>query len=103
MIIVHLSFKLKAFIFSCCGRPGRSEWAEHLRNVWWELAYASHVIAFGIMVAFALLIRIDVFWPTLFTWGLYFLDRFLGIRSAVRFRTPILVGEGKSSYIVDSG
>lgn len=103
MILLHLIVKLKAFIFSSYGGSSDSEWLDHLRNIWWELASVSHVIAFSIMVAFALFIRFDVFWPALFTWGFYFLDRFIGIIRAARFRTPILIGNGKSSYVVDSG
>ena len=46
-----------------------------LDHFWWEVALTVHVLGFLIVLTMALQARFDVFWPVLFGWVPYFLDR----------------------------
>ena len=46
-----------------------------LRQYWWEVCYYLHVFVAWFSIVVALYARFEVFWPTIFGWGLYFADK----------------------------
>jgi hypothetical protein len=105
LVLAHLIVKFRAVSnqlpswIGCLAR--KDEGPQLFQRFWWEIAYASHATAFSVVLAFTLVIRFEVFGSALFTWALYFIDRFLGLRAACRNSADIVVHtKGLSSYVV---
>jgi len=79
---------------------GAAMWAAFLRTSWWEVAYWCHVVAGYITLSAALILRLQVFYPVLLSWGVYFFDRLYGIVCSYAYRAPIVLDGRTASYTV---
>merc|ERR1712048_880060 len=110
MGVMHDFFRFRSYLASVfgdmCGLRKNDEMTEFWRKSWWEIAYSSHVFAFGTMAFWGVYYRFEVFYPMFLPWGLYLADRLLNWYRAYANVAPIIIaeaGKGASTYVVNSG